>query len=107
MANHILSYFPDIDLRQGHLGLSKVAAMAKRPLNNLNQGDFLLFVNRSQTALKVLTTGGVLVHVKSEHGRLNFEAVNMLPQYFSGSAFNYKGALKKTLEKRLAKRGRV
>ena len=106
MANYLLSYIPDTDLRQGHLGLSKVAAKAKRPVDKLETGQFLLFINRSQTALKMLTTGGVLVHLKSPRGRLDFEAVNLIPKYFNGSRFNYSGALKETLTKRLARRRR-
>lgn len=100
MSNCLLSYFPDTDLRCGHDGLSILAKKGKKPVDKLKVGQFLVFVNRAQTAVKILTIEGVLIHIRPEHG-LNFEAINKLPKYFNGTRFNYTGALRETLKKRL------
>lgn len=101
----ILNYFPDSDLRSGHPGLAKLSRKAKVPLEDLKSGQFNLFINRKQTALKMISSGGVLVHYKSPEGhRINIDTLALLPKYFNGTALNYNAALKEVLEKRLAKR---
>lgn len=102
MRNFMLSYFLDVDLRCSHIGLGLLAKKAKKPVHKLKIGEFLLFVNTRQNAVKIITCDNVLIHIKSDHGGpLNFRAINMLPKYFNGSGFNYEGALKEAIEKQL------
>jgi len=100
-GNYVLSYFQDTDLRYGHDGLAKLASLAKKPVYKLKLGEFLLFVNRRQSAVKILTCDGLLIHLRPESKKLNFEAINLLPKYFNGTKFNYKGALRESIQKRL------
>jgi len=103
MANYILSYFPDTDLRCGHDGLADLADRAKKPVEDLKVGQFLLFVNRRQSAVKILTADDVLIYLRPESKRLNFDAISLLPKYFNGTAFNYKGAVKEAILKRIGR----
>lgn len=94
--NRIIRYFPNSDLRAAHQGLSKAARENGVDLNKINIGEFLLFVNRKQTMFKMLTQSGMLVSYRSEH-RLNPGIFVLVPKYFSGSTFNYTGALREAL----------
>ena len=100
MRNYVISYRPDTDLRYGHDGLRLLAKREGKDPDSLKRGEFLFFVNRRGSAIKALTSGNCLIHVKSlDGGALNFKAVKILPKYFNGTAFNYKGALKEAIEK--------
>ena len=102
MSNYLLSYFPETDLRYGHDGLAAVAKKAGKPVSKLKIGQFLLFVNRKQSAVKIITADNIMIHLKSkDNAPLNFRAINMLPKYFNGTRFNYAGALRESLEKAL------
>lgn len=103
MKNHIVSFFPDTDLRCGHAGLTNLALSAKRNPSALKPGQFLVFVNRQQTAIKILATSDMLAHYKSPSGRVNLTAVTLLPKYFNGGSFNYSAALKATILRTLKK----
>jgi len=99
--NHIVSYFPDTDLRSGHFGLGVLAKLAGKAASTLGQGEFIVFVNRRQSAMKLLAAHNVLVHVKAptEAGRLDLRTIKFIPKYFNGTSFNYKKALAEVLEK--------
>jgi hypothetical protein len=103
-VNKVIHYFPNSDLRCSHRGLGKVALRAKKDPAKLTPGDFIFFINRSQTAIKILTAANGIFYVKSTRGRLNFEAVKALPTVgFGGQPFEYSDALAIVLAKNLAK----
>jgi len=104
MSNKLVHYFPESDLRSGHTGLAKLAQKARVSVSALNPGDFLLFVNRKQTAFKVLTANNILAHYKSPSGRVDLGAVQYMSAAFSGGEFNFDRALYIKLEKDLARR---
>jgi hypothetical protein len=95
---HIVHYFKDADMRCAHHGLSVLAKKHKHSVETLKSGEFLLFVNARQTIAKVLGAGGVILHLKSENGRIDFRTLRYLPQLFSGKHFTYNDALSKVIE---------
>lgn len=100
--NNLIKVFPNSDLRCSHKGLGILAG--KSDPKTLDAGNFLLFINRSQSAFKMLAAGNVLVHYKSPRGRVHIDAIQYLPHCFSGWDLNYDKALGMSLDKLLAKR---
>jgi hypothetical protein len=94
----LIHYFKDTDLRYGHNGLTIMAARKKLDPQTMGAGEFILFVNRTQTMFKLLGPNRTLVHVKSERGKVDFRVLHYLPKQFSGQSFNYDEALRKVLE---------
>lgn len=102
--NKIISVFPNSDLRSSHKGLSILAVKAKRKNSNeLLNGEFHLFLNRSQSMFKMLAANNVLVHYKSPRGRVDIQTIQYLPECFNGGKLDYDKALKAVLEKTLKK----
>ena len=102
--NKILQYFPDQDLRAGHLGLSVVANKAKIDTNSLGQGEFLVFVNRRRDKLKMYTGGNVVAYLKMPQGhRLDPRVIQHLPRHFNGAKINYDGAMRDVLKREFPK----
>lgn len=103
MSNSILTYFLDISMSYGHKRLREIAKKENRPVDKLRKGDFLLFINRRMTALKILTADDILLHKKAEKGSfLDFEAINKLPLYFnSKTGFDYRTAVRESLISKL------
>ena len=100
----IISYFPDVHMGLGHQGLSDLARKHKRSVDKLEAGDFLLFMNRSQTAFKLYAAGNVIAYYKSTRGRIEPSTITMLPKYFNGTRIDYDGALKEAVEKSLRRK---
>ena len=105
--NKVICYFPHADLRCSHAGLANLAKYHKKDVDNMNKGDFMVFLNAKQTQAKILTSDSILIHLKNEGRRLSLEAISMIPTYFNGESFNYKAALKKVIERDLARKGIV
>ena len=102
--NRLISVFPNTDLRSGHAGLTKVALKAKRDVSKLEPGNFILFINRNQSAFKMFASNNMVVHYKSPRGRIHIDAIQYLPACFNGEKLNYNKALGMALEKTLGKR---
>lgn len=99
MSNQIISYFPETHLGNGHDGLRKIALKHKKDPMNLKDGQFLLFINKAMTALKMYAAGNVLVHYKTTDGhRIQPQTISLLPKYFNGKSLNYKGALEQSVK---------
>lgn len=99
----IISYFPDTNLRSAHDGLRKIAKSAGKNIDNIEPGNFMLFVNKSQNILKAFGANNAILHVKTKTGaRFDFDAIKMLPSLFGASGgFDYGAALRESLIKKL------
>lgn len=95
----IVRYFKDTDLRQGHQGLAKIARAEDIDTRFLGQGEYLLFVNRAQTAFKMLAHEKILVHYRNGTQRLHPGTFALLPRYFDGRQINYDAALSEALRR--------
>lgn len=107
MSNKLINVFPNTDLRCSHAGLTKLIFKHKGKVLNpelLANGEFILFINRSQSMIKMFASNNVLIHYKSPRGRIDVRTIEYLPHCFNAGELNYDAALKKVLEKHLIKR---
>lgn len=103
MANRLIRYFPDTDLRYGHKGLSMLALANKIDTTCLVD-EYVVFTNKKKTDLKMCAPGNVVAHLKMPKGQyINLNVIADLPKYFDGKKINYEAALKKQIEKALNK----
>lgn len=103
--NKLISVFPNSDLRSSHRGLTLAAVKAKRkPPELLENGEFHLFLNRRQTAFKMLAANSTVVHYKSPRGSIDIRTIEYLPHCFNAGELDYDKALRIVLEKILRKK---
>lgn len=99
-SNRIIRYFPESDLRCGHLGLSVVARKHKIDTSELSPGEFLVFSNKTKNKMKIYAPGNVIAYLKSpDNRRLDLRVITLIPRFFNGTDFNYSGALKELFER--------
>ncbi len=102
--NSLVSVFPNTDLRAGHRGLGLLAIKNKRDPSRLDNGEFLLFINRGQTMFKLFTANNIVIHYKSPRGLVDIRTIRYIPECFAAGTFNYNKALELVLKKTLGKR---
>lgn len=96
----IVRYFPDIHMRNGHKGLGDIARQENIFVENLAPGQYVVFVNTAQTALKMFAPGGVVAHLKMPgNTKLHPAVIARLPLHFNGAKINYDQALRDILMK--------
>jgi hypothetical protein len=106
VSNQLISVFPRTDLRCGHDGLTTLARKAKRDPSTLAPGQFMVFINNSQSAFKMFAANNTLVYYRSPRGRIDINTIRHIPNCFNGNALNYNAALKKSLTELLARKKR-
>lgn len=99
--NHIISVFPNADLRCSHLGLTIEARKKGKDPRTLDHGDFLLFINRRQSAMKLFGSNNTIIHHRAARGRIELRTIQYIPQCFHAGKFDYDKALGIVLEKKL------
>lgn len=100
----IVRYFPETHLGNGHQGLMKLADKVGINCKNLNKGEYVVFVNRDQTAVKLFAPGNVVAHLKMPGSqRLDPRIISLIPRFFNGSRINYDSALEEVLRKEFKK----
>lgn len=108
----IIHVFFDVDMRAGQSGLADIAKKGGKVLKSLKAGEFLCFLNRAETLVKVLApTGeedshGILSSYRSPHGRVDLNAIDYIPAAFGAEGFNMNRALRMALEDKLQKKVR-
>ena len=102
----IVHWLPDTDLRNNHAGLAEIAKKKlKLEVDDLQPGEFILFVNTSWTALKVYAANNTILHHKQKDGhRLNPKAALLVPHFISGQSLNYNKALDVVIKKQYFER---
>lgn len=91
----------DADLRSGHKGLTSIAKSFKVDTNELAAGEYVIFVNRAMSALKMYAAGNVVAHLKMPpRQRIDPDVIRVIPEFFNGKAIDYDSALKTVLEKK-------
>lgn len=97
----ILRFFPETHLGNSHAGLSKLAEEHKIQVTKLKPGEYVVFVNRAQTALKMYAPGNVVAHLKmpSGAGRIDPRVIRLMPRFFSGGVIDYDSALETILKR--------
>jgi len=97
--SRLVRYVPDVDMRKGYDGLNKIA-----PLGKLGAGEFIAFVNRKQTKVKLATGYDVVAYLRLPQGeKLDPRTIALLPNFFNGSKIEYDKALQAVLRKNFPK----
>jgi len=100
MANKIVRYFPDTHMGLGHQGLGILAKKRDIELGELKEHEFVVFMNKRHTALKMFASGNIIAHLKMPAGRkIKLETIALLPKYFGGGKIEYTGALREAIMK--------
>lgn len=95
----IIRYFPDTDLRNGHDGLTGLAKKNGINVNRLDVGEFVVFVNKSKTSIKMFAPPNVIAYYKSTNGKINPAVIQHLPNCFDGGSIDYDKAILKVVKK--------
>lgn len=96
----VIQVFLNVDLRSGHAGLSQIAQKKKLKLKVLEDGQFVIFINRRQTGMKCYLSGNTVTYTKRD--RISLETIRFLPECFGGDAdLAYDAALEKALKSKL------
>lgn len=102
--NKIIRYFPDIHLGNGHDGLAHIALKNKVDVRKLYPGEFVIFVNKTQTGLKLFSQGNMVCYLKMPGSqRINPRVISLIPRFFNGSQINYSGALAEVINREFKK----
>ena len=96
----VVRVFFDVSMSNGHLGLSKIARDHKIQIEKLPQHEFVVFVNRPKTSIKMYAPGNVIAHYRGSR-RIDMRTIQHLPNVFAGGNLNYDKAIAKVLEKEL------
>lgn len=108
--NRIAHCFFDVPMVNQHDGLTRIAKKeAGIDTAELSKGEMLLFLNRANDKIKVLSSIGkgprniVLAYWRGKPGQaIDRLAIQYIAQAFNGTAINYTDALKRAMEKRFS-----
>jgi hypothetical protein len=95
--NKIVRVFFESHLGNGHDGLAKLAKTKNVNVRNLNNGEYVIFINKRLNALKMYTSGFTIAHLRLPNGKLDLNTIAMIPSFFNGSEIKYDEAVKKSL----------
>lgn len=86
-----------------HDGLAEMARKAKVKIEELEEGDLLMFLNRAGDKMKLLgAQGKVIGYLRMpKQQKIMREALQYIPATFGAKGFDYDAACKKSLEQRL------
>lgn len=94
----LMHIFFDISMSNGHNGLEKILSRKK-----VSRDEYVVFINKNWTALKMITPGDVVLHLKCKH-RIEPKAIKYLPHCVNGSDLDYPQALEQALLKDYGKK---
>jgi hypothetical protein len=101
--DRVLQVFLNSDMRCNEPGLTIIAKKNGIDATKLQIGQYLIFINRSQTMLKVFAFGRVIASYRSPHGRLEPLMLVEIPKAFKGVGMNFDAPLKAALFELLKK----
>jgi len=83
MTSKILRVFLNTDLRNSHVGLSKIAQGASIITDKLKDGHLVVFINKTRTLMKVYGSRSTLVFTRSTGQPIDLSAIQYLPRIFN------------------------
>jgi hypothetical protein len=83
MSNQVVHLFKDVDMRNQHNGLQRIAQKQKVRLDALGAGEHVVFLNSRLNKVKLYSHQGVLSYYRSPSGKLNLHIVEQIPACFS------------------------
>jgi hypothetical protein len=103
--NRVLRVVFNTDLRNSHDGLSILAKDFKIDTAQLRPGEYIVFVNRSKTALKLYAAGQVVAHFRMPtHRKMDMRVISLIPRFFNGRELKYDDALRELITKQWGQR---
>lgn len=86
VGNRIAYMISDVNMNNGHPGLTKIAKTTLRlDVEQLKVGELVIFINRAFTAFKLYAANNVVCHYRHPKGYLlNYDAMRLVPQFFDG-----------------------
>lgn len=103
-AGRIVQVFLNVDFRYGHDGLTVYALKNKVDVKQLNNGQYVVFVNTRRDKVKVYAANNIVAYMQLPRGRkVDMGVIRLIPKAFSNSGnLDYDGMLKDVIEKSLA-----
>lgn len=101
----IVQVFLGADMRCSHHGLAELAKQNKIDVHNLEQGEFVLFVNNEKNKLKLYATNNIIAYLALEKGHIDMRTIALIPKSFTASGrIEYDKALRTVLERELVRK---
>ena len=98
----VVRLFPNTHMAFSHHGLIQLAEKSGISVEKMAEDDLLLFINRPQTAMKILDSRNVIIYFRHpQNHRIDQGIFKLLPWYIKGGKLDYKGAMKERLKKML------
>lgn len=105
MINRIVRVIFDADLRCSHDGLRATAKKLSVSVDDLNMGEYVVFINSKKNMLKLYASGNTIAHFKTpDHRKMNLKVIAQIPKYFNGRELKYDDALKAVIEKEFGRK---
>jgi hypothetical protein len=90
MSNRVIHFFGDVSMSNGHAGLASIASKGRVNINILKPGEFVAFINKRFTGLKLYGMHGVIVHWRADSGALLYQGIiSTLPRFLSGADIGF------------------
>jgi len=106
-AGKVIRVFKDVSMANGHLGLTLIAKKAGIDLKTMPENHYCVYINRRQTAVKIMTASPLFAHYRSDSGRITSGAIIKIPLAFgSKNEFDMTKAIRLALEELLEKRSK-
>lgn len=103
-SNSIIRVFHKTDMRLQHTGLKIVAQNGKINLKTLESNEHVIFLNNAMTKCKFYSSNGVISYYSSETGKIDLNAIEMIPRCFNpDGTVDFDKAVKESILKRLNK----
>ena len=98
----VIRFFPETFMGNGHAGLAAIAKKHNVDVSNLKWGEYVIFMNTNQNALKLYSQGGLIAHLKMPgSAKIDLETISLIPRFFNGGHISYESALKEVIQKKL------
>lgn len=99
----IIRYFSGVHLGLGHPGLTKLASKHGLKVNELGDGEYVLFANTRMTGIKLFAQNNCIAYYKSPSGRIDPRVIALIPRFFNGTRIDLDGALREVILKDIEK----
>lgn len=82
----VVQLFFNVNLIKAHRGLGMLAHEYDIDLGRLEPGQYVGFLNRRRTAIKLFTSGNIYAYLRLHEGQITADIVNQIPRVFQSPA---------------------
>lgn len=83
---HVVQLFFNVNLGRSHRGLRMIATEYEIDLDRIVPGQYVGFLNRRRTAIKLFTSGNVYAYLRLYEGIVTADIINQIPRVFQSTA---------------------